>query len=70
MGQDNKHYAISKDGTYVIERSEWEADSEKLALYSDGTKIPDGTDMKIYTAGEYEGGCDYGFSMNGHWYLN
>ena len=52
MGQDNKHYAISKDGTYVIERSEWEADSEKLALYSDGTKIPDGTDMKIYTAGD------------------
>ena len=69
MGQDNKHYTILKDGSYVVERTEWEADADKLALNKDGSKITDGTDLKVYTDGEYEGGCDYGFSKNGHWYL-
>ena len=69
MGKDNKNYTILKDGSYVVERTEWEADDDKLALNKDGSKITDGTDLKVYTDGEYECGCDYGFSKNGHCYL-
>ena len=53
----------------AVERTEWDADSEKLALNPDGTKKPDGIELKIFTNGDYEGGCDYAFAQNGHWYL-
>ena len=70
MGRDTKHYTLQKDGSLTVSRAEWDADSEKLALNPDGAPKPDGIELKIYTEGDYEGGCDYAFAQNGHWYLN
>ena len=67
---DQKNYVLLNDGTYVVERSEWDADTEKLAIRKDSnTPFPDGSQIKVYTEGDYEAGCDYGFAVNGHWYL-
>lgn len=62
--EDNKHYIRLNEGTYALERAEWDADSEKLA-----TEYSDGVGLKIFTEGDYEGGCDYAFACGGHWYL-
>lgn len=61
---DNKHYTLLKDGSYAVSKAEWDADTEKLA-----TNRLDGVELKIYTEGDYEAGCDYAFAQNGHWYL-
>lgn len=67
---DKKNYILLNDGSCVLERSEWEADAEKLANRGNANDpFPNGTQLKIYTEGEYEAGCDYGFAVNGHWYL-
>ena len=70
MGQDNKHYTLLKDGSLSVSKAEWDADIEKLALNSDGQKKPNGITLYIYTEGSYEAGCDFAFSINGHWYLS
>ena len=69
---DNKHYILLTDGTYALERVEWDADSEKRAgnLIADGKySFANGVTLKIFTKGDYEGGCSYAFACDGHWYL-
>ena len=66
---DTKHYTLLKNGSLAVERDEWDADNEKLALGPDGSKMSDGTPLIVYTNGQYEDGCDYGFAKDGHWYL-
>lgn len=61
---DNKHYILLKDGSYAVSKTEWDADPDKKA-----NGFTDGDTLKIYTNGDYEGGCDYAFCSNGHWYL-
>ena len=67
--QDNKNYTLLKDGALAVSKAEWDADTNKLALNPDGQKKLDGITLYIYTDGDYENGCDYAFSRNGHWYL-
>lgn len=69
MGQDTKHYVLLKDGNLAVSQTEWDADTDKLALNPDGKKKPDGLTLYIYTDGDYEAGCDYAFARDGHWYL-
>ena len=64
MGQDTKHYTLLNDGTYAVSKAEWDADDEKLA-----TDFADGVGLKVYTEGDYEAGCIYGFARGGHWYV-
>ncbi|MBR1844283.1 MAG: hypothetical protein IJ790_00965 [Lachnospiraceae bacterium] len=66
---DSKNYILLNDGTLAVSKAEWDADSKKLALNADGKPKPNGQTLRIYTSGDYEGGCDYAFACDGHWYL-
>ena len=61
---DSKKYILLSNGNYAVKKSEWDADSEKLA-----SDFRDGTGLYIYSESAYEDGCDYAFSANGHWYM-
>lgn len=69
---DQKHYVLLNNGNLAISKTEWDSDSDKKAgnLESNGKySIADGTTLIIFTDGDYEGGCDYAFAKNGHWYM-